>query len=204
MHIHFRKGEFLRLLDETKRKLIMKVARRYFKVYGYAKTSMTKIASEAGLAVGTLYLYFPSKAELLRCTVEDFIKEHESHAGKVLLSKKSSSFKLKNYLKNRFKAVSEVRGSKGTDSELNQKLFELFPSRRHEESSMMINTVTQILKDGVMGNEFSAILKLEREVFVFMHSIAWFFLPTKEFYEQDPSFKDLEKIIDWFLEKWTK
>ncbi len=44
---------------------ILAAARRLFDRKGYDGTSMENVAARAGLAVGTLYNYFPSKEELL-------------------------------------------------------------------------------------------------------------------------------------------
>ena len=44
---------------------ILAAARRLFDRKGYDGTSMENVAARAGLAVGTLYNYFPSKDELL-------------------------------------------------------------------------------------------------------------------------------------------
>lgn len=47
-----------------RRKEILDAARRLFWQHGYAGTSIPKIAREAELAPGTIYLYFPSKEAL--------------------------------------------------------------------------------------------------------------------------------------------
>ena len=50
-----------RTLDPLKRTNILKVARAIFMRDGYSSAKMSDIASEAGVAPGTLYLYFDSK-----------------------------------------------------------------------------------------------------------------------------------------------
>jgi len=192
----------LRSLDQEKRKLIMKIARSHFKSNGYQGSSMSGIAAGAGLAVGTLYLYFPNKGELLKSTVEDFVEEHEAQIKNILSSKKRADKKLKSYLLGRFESVSEVRNNENRDSELNRKILELFPERRQEEGSLMLNAVTEILKFGAESGYFANVINISKEVFVFMHSIAWFFLPTEEFYDRVPARQELELVIDWFSDKW--
>lgn len=192
----------MRSLDQEKRKLIMKIARSHFKSNGYQGSSMSGIAAGAGLAVGTLYLYFPNKGELLKSTVEDFVEEHEAQIKNILSSKKRADKKLKSYLLGRFESVSEVRNNENRDSELNRKILELFPERRQEEGSLMLNAVTEILKFGAESGYFANVINISKEVFVFMHSIAWFFLPTEEFYDRVPARQELELVIDWFSDKW--
>ena len=57
---------------------ILAAARRLFDRKGFGATSMEEVASRAGLAVGTLYNYFPSKDQLLfaisRSDTEQLVK----------------------------------------------------------------------------------------------------------------------------------
>ncbi|MDO8430901.1 MAG: TetR/AcrR family transcriptional regulator [Candidatus Binatus sp.] len=48
---------------------ILKAAERLFVRKGYAETSIEDVAARAGLAVGTIYNYFPGKSELLLAIV---------------------------------------------------------------------------------------------------------------------------------------
>ena len=50
---------------QDRERRILAAARRLFDRKGYDGTSMENVAARAGLAVGTLYNYFPSKDELL-------------------------------------------------------------------------------------------------------------------------------------------
>jgi AcrR family transcriptional regulator len=49
----------------ARERAIRRAARRLFERRGFDATSMEEIAARAGLAVGTVYNYFPSKPELL-------------------------------------------------------------------------------------------------------------------------------------------
>ncbi len=50
---------------EKKRRRILKAATELFIRHGYRRTSVADIASQAGVAKGTVYLYFKTKTELL-------------------------------------------------------------------------------------------------------------------------------------------
>ena len=50
---------------ELKRRRMVTEATALFLHYGYKKTSMGDVARAAGVAKGTVYLYFESKADLL-------------------------------------------------------------------------------------------------------------------------------------------
>ncbi len=49
---------------EAKRRMILKVAAREFVSKGYNGANINVIAEKSGIGKGTIYLYFPSKAEL--------------------------------------------------------------------------------------------------------------------------------------------
>lgn len=62
--------EYLGDIDETskkgrKRRAILDVATQMFAEQGYRQTAMDEIAARVGVAKGTLYLYYPTKIELL-------------------------------------------------------------------------------------------------------------------------------------------
>ena len=60
------------LKDDIKNR-ILHVAVEMFKNYGYAKTSMKNIATEAKVAVGNLYRYFNSKEDLYNEIIKEFV-----------------------------------------------------------------------------------------------------------------------------------
>ncbi|GMQ62580.1 TetR/AcrR family transcriptional regulator [Vallitalea maricola] len=60
------------LKDDIKNR-ILHVAVDMFKNYGYAKTSMKNIATEAKVAVGNLYRYFNSKEDLYNEIIKEFV-----------------------------------------------------------------------------------------------------------------------------------
>jgi AcrR family transcriptional regulator len=61
-----------RKIDPTKRTAIMSAGRVILLRDGYATAKMSDIAAEAGVAPGTLYLYFESKEALAGAIGEDF------------------------------------------------------------------------------------------------------------------------------------
>lgn len=58
-----------------RKKIILDIATRVFSRYGYNKTSLDEIATEAGIAKGTVYYYFSSKEELFMNVVDIQVKE---------------------------------------------------------------------------------------------------------------------------------
>ncbi len=60
--------------SKTKVKKILTAARKCFVKFGYAKTSMSKIAKEAKVSTGTPYSYFADKNDVLRTIFEDHVE----------------------------------------------------------------------------------------------------------------------------------
>jgi AcrR family transcriptional regulator len=66
-----------RPIDPEKRPAILSAARAVFLEKGYAETRMSEIAARAGVAVGTVYLYFDSKESIARAMAESFYRRIE-------------------------------------------------------------------------------------------------------------------------------
>src|SRR3954468_14860414 len=58
-----------------KRQAIVEAARALFTTEGYESTTIADVARRAGVAVGTVYLYFKNKPELLFAVKGDFERE---------------------------------------------------------------------------------------------------------------------------------
>ena len=63
---------------------IIKSARKLFSKNGYAKTTMSLIAREAGVSIGTAYAYFADKDELLQEVLRQHIEEILCPAEKIM------------------------------------------------------------------------------------------------------------------------
>jgi AcrR family transcriptional regulator len=58
---------------------IVDAAERLLKTYGYQKMTMTDLAAEAGIGVGTTYLHFASKTEVIVAVAERFHSSTFNH-----------------------------------------------------------------------------------------------------------------------------
>ncbi len=81
------------MVEDTKKK-ILDAAARCFSEGGYAKTTMDKIAEEAGVSKGALYWHFRSKEELFIELKERSIAEVREQFEKLFSQKKSFELKL--------------------------------------------------------------------------------------------------------------
>ncbi len=78
-------------LDEAKRDAILKAAKQRLSQYGIRKTTMKEIAQDAGIAVGTLYLYFSNKNDILIAVEEAYADQHSIDIEKILRSQRPAS-----------------------------------------------------------------------------------------------------------------
>lgn len=62
-------------IRETRKSQIMAVALELFAEFGYAHTSISRIATTAGMSKGLLYNYFENKEDLLKQIMENGIQE---------------------------------------------------------------------------------------------------------------------------------
>ena len=188
-------------LDEAKREAILKAARQRLSQYGVRKTTMNEIARDVGIAVGTLYLYFKNKNEILIAATEAYTRQHLIDTERILNSPISAPEKLKTYLLNRFRAVRESRLGGSHAAELARAVIRLQPELQQEQGKAVKNNVSIILQEGIKANLFQ-IDNLERDLEVFLFSIGYFFpMPTTERY-YEPEEEKLCMVIDWFIQKW--
>jgi AcrR family transcriptional regulator len=73
-----RSKELNQRMREASAQRILKAALRLFAAHGYAGTSIRMIASAAGISVGLLYNYFPTKADLLGALFERSMRDVEA------------------------------------------------------------------------------------------------------------------------------
>lgn len=64
-----------RLPDPERRALILRVARQHFARAGFTSTTMAGIARAAGMGVGSLYVYFPTKDAIALTLLQRYLDE---------------------------------------------------------------------------------------------------------------------------------
>jgi AcrR family transcriptional regulator len=184
-----------------KRKAIIEAARNRFREFGISKTTMQEIAEDAGMAVGTVYLYFKNKDDLVLGCAERFAEKHQESAAKLLASKLPADEKLRRYILDRYRAVEETRtGSKFT-VEIARRVIKLRPERFEEDDRWLYDNILAILHEGEKSGLFAS-TDFERDARIFMQAVLYF-LPVAglEPY-RPPTEKRLLEVIEWFIDKW--
>ncbi len=78
----FRNGSAARTVVTDKREAILRAAIKVFANFGYFNSKVSDIAREAGIADGTVYLYFKSKDEILHSIFDRAMAEFISEGKK--------------------------------------------------------------------------------------------------------------------------
>jgi AcrR family transcriptional regulator len=138
-------------LPEPKRKKrnrILRAANDLILQHGYRRTSMDEVARTAGMAKGTVYLYFKNKHDLLIQLIVDEKKQYISRIQHVFAADVKPRERLRLYLKAAFTLANEMplisRLLKG-DREMSLVFEEMEPDTRDRS----IDTITGFLTDMV-------------------------------------------------------
>jgi AcrR family transcriptional regulator len=188
---------------EDKRQRILEAARKRFRHYGVKKTTMQEIAGDAGVAVGTLYLYFQDKDDLLVACTEEYIAQHRRQAEEILASDAPAGDKLRRYALDRFRAAEATRTGYRQAAELTREVLRVRPERRLDEGRMMAEYFVCFLRLGIEAGELFTD-DPERDARVLLFSLAFFFPSALEELPYLPKEEDLLLVVDWFLDVWKR
>ena len=187
-----------------KRQRILDAARKRFRYYGVRKTTMQEIARDAGVAVGTLYLYFKDKDALLVACTDEYVTRHRRQAEAILASDASAADKLRRYVLDRFRASQATRaGGYRPAAELQREVLRVRPERRLEEGRMMAEYFVRILRLGMETGELNS-NDPERDARVLLFSLAFLFPVAMDERAYTPTEDDALLVVDWFLEVWRR
>jgi AcrR family transcriptional regulator len=186
---------------DDKRQRILEAARKRFRYYGVRKTTMQEIARDAGVAVGTLYLYFKDKDELLLAGADDYVTRHRRQVEAILASNAPAADKLRRYVLDRFRAT-RAGGYRRAD-DLLREVLRVHPERQAEEGRMMTGYFSRILRLGIESGELYAD-DPERDARVFLLSLAFLFPGAAKERVYTPTEEDALLVVDWFLQVWRQ
>lgn len=86
MLLEFRTGE------------ILAAARSVFARHGFASATVDEIAETAGVAKGTVYLYFPSKRDLFLATLREGVTQLHAEAERLIARSESTAAKIRAFI----------------------------------------------------------------------------------------------------------
>lgn len=186
-----------------KKQVIIAAARARFRYYGVAKTTMQEIAHDAGVAVGTLYLYFSNKDDLIVACAAGYVERHLQEAQAILASDLPADDMLRQYILGRFRHAKETRTASRHAAEIARAVLRVKPDRIAEESQLMWQFIVELLQRGTRQGLF-AVAEPQEDAKVFLYGVAFFFPSALTQPAVEPSEADLLAVIDWFLNAWRQ
>lgn len=137
-----------------RRQQILEAFRKRLHHYGYDKTTMAEIASDVGISVGTLYLEFDSKEDILAAVMEETTRDFEETFRGILSSQASAAEKLRDVLLARV-ALSDRCCREGAHAgEVLLAGAEKCRRMSSEKEDRYLGLVARLLEDGIAAGEF--------------------------------------------------
>jgi AcrR family transcriptional regulator len=192
-----------RVRTEDKTDAILEAALRRFLHYGLKKTSMQEVAKDAGVGVGTLYLYFKDKDALVAGCAERFAIQHRADADALLASRKRADKKLEEYLIHRYRVWQEVGLRAPGALELAEAILRLRPDKVTEGADELIRNLKAILADGKASQVFPRV-NPERDARVLALSVMGFFPIAGREHPVRVGETEFSLVIDWFIKRFKE
>lgn len=161
---------------------------------------MMEIARDADVAVGTLYLYFKNKDELVVGTADQFAYKHKRFVDQLLRSTLPADEKLVRYIVNRFRALEETRTSIHA-AEIARAVVRLKPERLDEEDKWIRANLVHIIEEGNTSDTFN-VQNPSHDAEILLISLRSFLPVAGMEPYRAPTEIELLKLLDWFLSKW--
>jgi AcrR family transcriptional regulator len=134
---------------------ILDATERLIGVLGYAKTTVDDVAREAGVGKRTIYVYFPSKEEVVLCTIDRIVDRLVARLRGHAAAPGPAADRLRAVLVERVMfRFDSVRGySHGLD-ELFTSLRPAYLARREKYFAAEATVLEGVLRSGVESDEF--------------------------------------------------
>jgi AcrR family transcriptional regulator len=186
------------------RQEIISAAKTVFLRKGFHKATMDDVARETGLSKGTLYLYFPSKENLLVELIIQVVEDQVKLAHQLVQAKEPSLQKIENYVYSSLEYFQENRDLVTVVIMLeNDAVCKGLHKSVHDRVIRMVTKVTEYItlvmkegiKEGVLKN------KDPQKIALVLTGILHMFITTSLFHNIKFSTDEYAKfIIETFLE----
>jgi AcrR family transcriptional regulator len=135
---------------------ILDAAERLLARYGYTKMTMDDLARDAGIGKGTTYLHFPSKKEVVLCTIDRIVERLLDALRAIAQSDASPTEKVRQMLVTRvlFRFDSVKGYSQGLDDVL-RALRPAYLARRQRYFDSEAEVIAEVVRDGCARGAFT-------------------------------------------------
>ena len=174
---------------------ILLAAVKVFDKYGLHKTTMRDIAESAGMSKSSLYYYFRSKKDILSSVVKLESTRLMKKLSLVVQQDISPQEKLREYVVTRIHLLYELSIYYASLSETYLEQYAFIEREREAFTEFEINTVSEILTDGVSKGIFQGrdILVAAKTIITYMKALELQLIISK-------SMDNLDSTVDTMLE----
>lgn len=141
-------GSTLEMGASGRKQAILDAARQRFLHYGYKKTTVDEITTDAGIAKGTMYLYFPSKEAILFTLVREVKRQITQRMREIAAGPSAPPDKLCDMLAARVVAVHEACTGSPHGSEMIEEIRPQLVECGREEHDAQIGLLADVLREG--------------------------------------------------------
>ena len=183
---------------------IIKIATELFAQYGLKKTTMDEIAEKAGIAKGTIYIYFESKEKLFAAIVNKESEEYFQKLESAINVCPSPEDKIKAFVHSFFEIIFDYMNlynvAFNTMSEINN-LMPTLQSELEQYYTKVKEIIRNIMQQGVSDGSFR---EIEIELFVdtvkdLILVIGYPFSPYILQHEKAVIFQKIDLMVDLIL-----
>jgi AcrR family transcriptional regulator len=185
---------------DLKRQRILDAAKRRFGRLGLRATTMQDIAQEAGVAVGTIYQFFPDKDALMLAWVDEHRQLIRAQWEDVVGRRGAAGDKLREFIRVRFHTVRAVREEPAI-SEITRVVLRLAPHSIAEMTQTARGYIRTILEEGRRSGCFPSVYPAKDSDILF-HALSGFFPSVEDPITGPPSEETMLRVVDWFISKW--
>lgn len=149
---------------QDKRGRILQAAGKLFARFGPRKTTIDDIAKDAGIAKGTVYLYFGSKEDILLAVARTEIDILLTSLRSAVRAEAEALRKLQAFLTMRFGAKDALREKLGTSNEimLESESFPVMQQARKEFFAAELLIIRDIVEQGVEAGDFRSLRSIDK------------------------------------------
>lgn len=149
-----RSGQKKSIPKEEKREAILQSAWTLIRNKGYHKTTVDEIATSAGVAKGTVYLYFASKAEVMLAIVDKTNLRIADAQDRIAAGDEPAEVRIRGVIKHRLMTLFDIIHRYPYGVEMVTYLLPHIVDRLHRYVQRHGELLSKILEEGCAGGEF--------------------------------------------------
>ncbi len=185
-----------------KRLRILDAARKRMFHYGISKTTMSEIAEDTQMAVGTIYLYFKNKDEIALAIAQECRREQDEFLQSILQNEGLTPLqKLETFFVEKYRFMQAFKTETPHGKTLIAYLIQAYPELSSDWQMRFQDAIASILKQGQAKGNF-VIDDADEAARTLRIATMGFFPPPYIDLPLPPDENDLLHMIRWFCRIW--